>query len=61
MSNSSSSAWPTHQKLPFDPLCGFPRAHEHLAVDTYSRRYRIQPQKFIRKMREMEIDACQLI
>ncbi|WP_026879825.1 DNA polymerase III subunit alpha [Hymenobacter norwichensis] len=39
----------------------FAEPHEHLAVDTYSRRYRIEPKEFIRKMREMEIDACQLI
>ncbi len=39
----------------------FAEPHEHLAVDTYSRRYRIEPKEFIRKMREMEIEACQLI
>ncbi|GAB3235040.1 DNA polymerase III subunit alpha [Hymenobacter seoulensis] len=39
----------------------FAEPHEHLTVDTYSRRYRIEPKEFIRKMREMEIDACQLI
>ncbi|TGD79063.1 DNA polymerase III subunit alpha [Hymenobacter wooponensis] len=39
----------------------FAEPHEHLAVDTYSRRYRIEPKEFIRRMREMEIDACQLI
>ncbi|WP_246289661.1 DNA polymerase III subunit alpha [Hymenobacter terrestris] len=39
----------------------FAEPHEHLAVDTYSRRYRIEPKEFIRRMREMEIEACQLI
>ncbi|TGE22864.1 DNA polymerase III subunit alpha [Hymenobacter metallicola] len=39
----------------------FAEPHEHLTVDTYSRRYRIEPKEFIRKMREMEIEACQLI
>ncbi|RPD50179.1 DNA polymerase III subunit alpha [Hymenobacter sediminis] len=39
----------------------FAEPHEHLTVDTYSRRYRIEPKEFIRRMREMEIDACQLI
>ncbi|MBO0359344.1 DNA polymerase III subunit alpha [Hymenobacter sp. BT186] len=39
----------------------FAEPHEHLAVDTYSRRYRIEPKAFIARMREMEIDACQLI
>ncbi|WP_425553569.1 LAGLIDADG family homing endonuclease [Hymenobacter fastidiosus] len=39
----------------------FAEPHEHLAVDTYSRRYRIEPKEFIRRMRAMEIDACQLI
>ncbi|PJJ54988.1 DNA polymerase III subunit alpha [Hymenobacter chitinivorans] len=39
----------------------FAEPHEHLTVDTYSRRYRIEPKEFIRKMRAMEIEACQLI
>ncbi|GAB3834591.1 DNA polymerase III subunit alpha [Hymenobacter jeollabukensis] len=39
----------------------FAEPHEHLTVDTYSRKYRIEPKAFIFKMREMEIDACQLI
>ncbi|GAA4375976.1 DNA polymerase III subunit alpha [Hymenobacter koreensis] len=39
----------------------FAEPHEQLTVDTYSRRYRIEPKEFIRRMREMEIDACQLI
>ncbi|RTQ50269.1 DNA polymerase III subunit alpha [Hymenobacter gummosus] len=39
----------------------FAEPHEHLTVDTYSRKYRIEPKSFIFKMREMEIDACQLI
>ncbi|RYU75638.1 DNA polymerase III subunit alpha [Hymenobacter persicinus] len=39
----------------------FAEPHEHLAVDTYSRRYRIEPKEFIRQMRAMDIDACQLI
>ncbi|ALD20210.1 DNA polymerase III subunit alpha [Hymenobacter sp. DG25A] len=39
----------------------FAEPHEHMTVDMYSRRYRIEPKEFIRKMREMEIEACQLI
>ncbi|QIX60834.1 DNA polymerase III subunit alpha [Hymenobacter sp. BT18] len=39
----------------------FAEPHEHMTVDMYSRRYRIEPKEFIRRMREMEIEACQLI
>ena len=39
----------------------FAEPHEHLAVDMFSRRFQIEPKEFIGKMREMEMDACQLI
>ncbi len=39
----------------------FAEPHEQLAVDMFSRRFQIEPKAFIEKMREMEMDACQLI
>ena len=39
----------------------FAEPHEHLAVDMFSRRFQIEPKTFIEKMRELEMEACQLI
>ncbi|MBC6610599.1 DNA polymerase III subunit alpha [Hymenobacter sp. BT507] len=39
----------------------FAEPHEHLAVDMFSRRFQIEPKAFITKMREMELEVCQLI
>ncbi|MBC6606498.1 DNA polymerase III subunit alpha [Hymenobacter sp. BT188] len=39
----------------------FAEPHEQLAFDMFSRRFQIEPKAFIDKMREMEMDACQLI
>ncbi|UOR05570.1 DNA polymerase III subunit alpha [Hymenobacter aerilatus] len=39
----------------------FAEPHEHLAVDMFSRRFQIEPKAFITKMRELELEVCQLI
>jgi len=39
----------------------FAEPHEHLAVDMFSRRFQIEPKAFITKMRELEMEVCQLI
>ena len=39
----------------------FAEPHEHLAVDMFSRKFQIEPKQFIQKMRELEMEVCQLI
>jgi DNA polymerase-3 subunit alpha len=39
----------------------FVEPHEHLSVDMFSRKFQIEPKTFIEKMREFEMESCQLI